>query len=1689
MPQSVVYGFTESLNPEEQAAEENVEILDDLVVENNDEDYLVEENLNIVENTAEEENATIETKEQEVVNITNEIDNIVENITNEVVVNNEVSENVVINEIENEVVLNVVNEANEVITENEIVTDTVNQNVITNIVEENTAEKEEINVQEFINIEGNILWDDNNDLEGKRPEKVFVNLLKNDIVYRFAEIVPDENGKWNFKFESLEKYDENGNEIFYSVSETEISNYEYVLTDGVNILNKFVPDVEVISKTITTIWKDNNGKYNTRPISVVVNLLKNNEKFQTVELSSDVNGNWNYTFDNLEKYDANGNENIYTVNQEEIDGYETVVNADGNIENTLESEFDLNISIKWNDDENKDLSRPENIVVNILNSENIVEKISIMSNEDGNWNYTYDNLDMYDANGILIDYSVSVDDITGYETVINKLNDSEIEITNNKIYTAEIDLTWEELLEVGPYIAMIVKLANDAGEELTAEEQVIYEAYRDLIFVRGAELASVALINGTEGFTEEELAIYTRYQEVILNGGELAKSIETLDIEVKGDSYNSKEILSVVRSDGAYYRYIVVNGGAVNNSLKYVASSDGAKPKNGDRVAYCMNYDRSFRTDNVYDGNAWAEKVNDAVYGKVFKKLYSELSYVVSIGCKTYGGTSNSGYSTADFIKNYDSSATAKWQEDYYVTQTVIYIILYDYTHNIDSILKTIDFTDAELVAIDKTELVNQISAIFSGHSSNITANTDETNSAYAGAHQSAVIDAVKAMYAAAKEYRKDSNSSESDGYDASISMTASSKKLKYEDGVYKVTVTVETVGDLVGDITFSGATGMSWVKNGDNKYTISIPATSVTNVETVTITAKAKFNKVKTVTYICADSTKQNIAFLQDEGKSATEQSVTLDVTKPTTVKISGIKTWVDDDNSQKTRPTSITVNLLANGVKVDSKTVTADNGWSYEFSGHAKKDSSGNVIKYTVEEAKVPSGYEESVSGYNIQNKLTGTVKVSGTKTWVDNNNAYNTRPDSINVEIYKSVKGSSESLATTVVVKPDSNNNWNYSTDLPKYDENGAIITYTIKEANVLKYESKVDGYNLVNTLNENVNITGTKTWKDENNSYNTRPESITVRLYKNNSLTAIQSITVTPDANGDWNYEFNELPKYDNGVLNVYKVVEDTVTNYKSENDITNAYNLVNTLTGKVTILGEKVWKDNDNAYGTRPDLIVVNLYKNNETDIFKTLTVYPNRLNKWTYEFSDLEKYDENGKLIEYSIKEVEVEGYKSENDTTNSYNLINTLTGETEAKVTKKWIDNSNAYGTRPESIIVKLLANGEIISSYEVKEDNEGNWEYEFKRLPKYDANGILISYTFDEEYVDSYEKNIDESLLTNKLVGKTDVKITKIWKDNGNAYETRPDSITVNLFKNNETEVLKTATIIPDALGNWSYTFENLDKYDDDGVLITYTVTEDSVTNYVLSAEKVNDYEYIFINTLTGKTEYEGTKFWKDNNNLYGTRPNSIIVNLLANGNLLETKEVTKDENGKWKYIFENLVKYDEEGVLITYTIEEEDIPNYVSKLENSNLINRLYDTIDVSGNKIWVDKDNTYKTRPEYIVVELLANGVKVAEKEVREDENGEWKFCFENVDKYDEDGVEYVYTLNEQPVMGYETHINSWTNTIYNILNYKEEENNNATLDQTPKTGRKNWLKVFISTAIASLLALFGIGKRKLLGEGK
>lgn len=384
-----------------------------------------------------------------------------------------------------------------------------------------------------------------------------------------------------------------------------------------------------------------------------------------------------------------------------------------------------------------------------------------------------------------------------------------------------------------------------------------------------------------------------------------------------------------------------------------------------------------------------------------------------------------------------------------------------------------------------------------------------------------------------------------------------------------------------------------------------------------------------------------------------------------PETVDVKATKNWDDANNQDGKRPTKITINLLADGKKVDSKEIqaAADGTWTATFEKLAKYKA-GKEIKYTVTEEAVAE-YEATITDFTITNKYAPKeIDYKVTKVWNDANNQDGKRPESVTVQLYKKVGAADpvavegKKLTLTAKEKTD-DNTWVASfTNLPQY-EAGKEITYSIKEVDVpAGYKASVTGQVVTNTHNpDTVILSGTKVWKDNNNQDGKRTTSVKVQIL--NGEKVVQEIEVSEKTG--WKFESKKLPKYENGKEIKYTVKETAMTEYKATitTDKDGKYTITNEHTPeKTAVKGHKIWKDEENKDGIRPASITVKLLADGK-ETGQTATV--SETSGWTYEFTGLDRYQE-GKEITYTVEEVNVpDGYIA---SVEGYNITNTHTPE-----------------------------------------------------------------------------------------------------------------------------------------------------------------------------------------------------------------------------------------------------------------------------------------------------------------------------------------------------------------------------------------------------------------------------------------
>jgi pilin isopeptide linkage protein len=753
-------------------------------------------------------------------------------------------------------------------------------------------------------------------------------------------------------------------------------------------------------------------------------------------------------------------------------------------------------------------------------------------------------------------------------------------------------------------------------------------------------------------------------------------------------------------------------------------------------------------------------------------------------------------------------------------------------------------------------------------------------------------------------------------------------------------------------------------------------------------------------------------------------------------------------------------------------------DNKYTYDSSEYTvtvtpqlEYDASGNIT------GKIIANPTFQKNG-NTANEMTfnnelATTSVNVSKIWDDANNQDGKRPDSVIVHLLANGED------TGKIVTLNADNKWQGSFDDLDVNKAGKAISYTVQEDKVDGYDASIsgdvkDGFTITNThKTETVDITGKKTWVDNDNQDGTRPDSITIRLMANGK--EIKTEEVKEDKDGNWSYKFAGLPKYENGQEIKYTVSEDAVADYTTTQSGTDFINTHEA--GKTSVNVKKIWKDTENQDGIRPQEITVQLLANGEkTD--KTLVL--NEKNEWNGSFTNLDA-KKKGKIIQYSIAEVDVpDGYKSviEGNAMEGFTITNThQTATIDIRGKKTWKDNDDQDGKRPDKITVRLFANDKEIQSKEVS----GDWSYEFAGLPKFE-NGKEIKYTVKEDAVKDYTSKVDGYTITNTHEAeKTKASVEKKWDDNNDQDGKRAKEVTVHLLADGK-DTNKTVKL--NSENNWKASFKDLDVYQS-GKKIAYTVQEDKVDGYDASIR--GDVKDGFTITNTHKTEtvdITGKKTWVDNDNQDGTRPDSITIRLMANGEEIDRKQVKADKDGNWSYKFTGLPKY-EKGQEIDYTVSEDAIKGYQVKVDGYNITNtHQTERTNIPVEKKWDDGNDQDGKRAKEVTVHLFADG-EDTNKMIKLKGENHWKASFDDLDVY-KSGKKIDYTICEDKVDGYTTSIRGNAKDGFIIINKhivaSASVKEKPTKQKSTQTGVEMNIRMYSMMTILPLLGIILLMRR-------
>ena len=637
--------------------------------------------------------------------------------------------------------------------------------------------------------------------------------------------------------------------------------------------------------------------------------------------------------------------------------------------------------------------------------------------------------------------------------------------------------------------------------------------------------------------------------------------------------------------------------------------------------------------------------------------------------------------------------------------------------------------------------------------------------------------------------------------------------------------------------------------------------------------------------------------------------------------------KQWVRDKVPANVN--AVKFNIKADGTALDRQIeVKKDDNWT-KVINDLPKYKAGSEIKYTVEEI--------AGKDYVKVGDIASATDKDGNLTFT----ATNRNTEKINFTVKKDWANTPEELKIGVAAKlyangklkaaEPLNNDEAIFKDLPRYDEAGNEIKYTVKETLDVggeeengqitfgEYNYKVDyAYTESGATITNTSTNASKVKFDASVIKNWVGGSSTQKLYfvfKNEKDGKESTLTMTAagQASQDRWSDSIELPKYnDDNSLAAYTVTEKNVKGYTVDVDkytgitansepieFTNTRN-----TRDITVT--KQW--NDTPENLKKDVEVVlteNGKVSSRRDAVKTIK--NDAEHKVTY--TNLPETDTEGNKIDYSVNENSVEaGFEATVTKKDDGNIVVTNTykklKEDTISVTLKkvWVGGEGNNATF-KFINKKTKDAQTVVLSADTKDLNEDvdgdghvTWTYEVKNLRKYDDDANLIDYVVEEVTNKAYTlkgansvevKAGDTATFTNVRVERK-LTLNKEWISE----EKAPVTVNVAAGEINFNILLRKEN-------GWKYD-KLLPVYDVEGNPIQYTITEKEIQGYkadnpvktftfVTPAGDTNDQIVTFTNTKMLEKSFTVHKTW------VGEPASKVSFGLFDGTNKVDTLELS--------------------------------------------------------------------------------------------------------------------------------------------------------------------------------------------------
>ena len=1042
-------------------------------------------------------------------------------------------------------------------------------------------------------------WDDDNNRDGKRPEKTTLQLTTTDGENVGDPVELNADNEWKYTWKNLASEDEDGQHISYLVTAVEddtltANNYTAEVTRSSSddeFVVTYKHEIEKTGITANVTWDDADNQDGIRPKEVTLQLKADGEAVgDAITVKADSNGNWTKTWSDLpvNKEGAVGQAIVYTVEESGLpDGYASAVATDEEtgaitVKNShTPAVKDLTVSAKWDDADNQDGVRPASVDAVLYAGGTATDKTVTLTAEE-NWTATIKDMPVYTAGkvGEAVNYSLKVaKEVEDYTSTTDGLA---VTFTHKPAVTSvTTTIKWDD-----------------------AENQ------------DGIRPASVTLQLKADGEAASE-AITVKADA----NGNWTKTWNNLPVNKAGAV--GQKVTYTVEQTGLRSEYTQATAGDATTGFTITNSYT---PKGVD-IAVSANWDDQDNQDGIRPEAVEAELYADNVSTNKKVRLTADTDWKATFEklAVNKNGKPINYTLQATKVDGYDLTTSGSGAEG----------LVLKYTHKVKAVdvtatVKWADGDNQDGIRPASVTLQLKADGENSGDPIAVNANSNWTKKWSGLAEYKA---GKKVVYTVGvseiSDYTVEITGDAATGFTVTATHVPAKAEVKAsvvwddadnQDGIRPKAVEAEI---YAGDVSNSKKVRLT----ADNNWTASFG-----EMELKKDGQEIKYTLVGTkadgYTYTCTGSGAAGLVLTYTH--------------KPEVVSVSVNTTWNDKNNQDGQRPGSYSVQLKADGEATgDVITLNGNNNFAKVWKDLPKYKAGkvGEAVKYEVAVSGLPENYETRTEAdgntFNVINTyIPETVQIPVSVKWDDANNQDGKRLDSVEAELY------AEGQATGNKVTLDEKNSWKASFAKVDVKKDGKRINYTVKTTENKDYTITTTG----NVLDDNgvvvtykhvpetVNVSIKSTWNDANNQDGIRPATISVQLMKDDKEEG-DNINLKIASSKTW----SNLPKYANGKEIKYAVAISDVSGYtkKVTGSVADGYVAAFTHSVyKTSVVVQNTWSDLDNALLTRPSSLTVQIYANGKATSKKVVL---NSANKWKATVSGLNK-NSAGKKITYSAK-------------------------------------------------------------------------------------------------------------------------------------------------------------------------------------------------------------------------------------------------------------------------------------------------------------------------------------------------------------------------------------------------------------------------------------------------------------------